>query len=113
MAALAVGNIFNADLASVASVVDVAVVAVDIGDVVFIVFAVLEQGNGNTRSLLIGINYVGTKSELSGCHNDAIMMKEYIATHVGCRTYRYRVLLLSADRDHPRTRTLVHCLRLA
>eukprot|EP00904_Undaria_pinnatifida_P012265 jgi/Undpi1/8169/HiC_scaffold_24.g10639.m1 len=41
----------------------------------------LNGGNGNTRSLLIGINYVGTKSELSGCHNDAIMMKEYIATH--------------------------------
>ena len=45
----------------------------------------VEQGSGKTRSLLIGINYVGTASELKGCHNDVIMMKEYIATHVSHR----------------------------
>eukprot|EP00904_Undaria_pinnatifida_P012264 jgi/Undpi1/8168/HiC_scaffold_24.g10638.m1 len=44
-------------------------------------YLVNPSGSGKTRSLLIGINYVGSQSELSGCHNDAIMMKEYIATH--------------------------------
>lgn len=44
-----------------------------------------EQGGGKTRSLLIGINYVGQQGELAGCHNDVKMMKAYIATHVSCR----------------------------
>lgn len=50
------------------------------------VYLAAEQGSGKTRSLLIGINYVGSDAQLSGCHNDAIMMKEYIATHVSCHT---------------------------
>ncbi|CAM9448551.1 unnamed protein product, partial [Laminaria digitata] len=43
------------------------------------------QGSGKTRSLLIGIIYVGTPSQLSGCQNDGIMLKHYITTHVSCR----------------------------
>lgn len=39
------------------------------------------SGGGKTRSLLIGINYVGQQGELAGCHNDVSMMKAYIATH--------------------------------
>lgn len=44
----------------------------------------VEQGSGNTRSLFIGINYVGTDLELERCHNNVTLMKEYIMTHVSC-----------------------------
>ena len=44
----------------------------------------VDQGGGKTRSLLIGINYVGQQGELAGCHNDVAMMKAYIGTHVSC-----------------------------
>mmetsp|Transcript_25593 Transcript_25593/g.35336 ORF Transcript_25593/g.35336 Transcript_25593/m.35336 type:complete len:342 (+) Transcript_25593:82-1107(+) len=36
--------------------------------------------SGKTRALLIGINYIGTKAELKGCHNDVEQMKLYIKT---------------------------------
>jgi len=36
------------------------------------------DGHGNQRALLIGINYVGTSSELRGCQNDVLNMKKYI-----------------------------------
>mmetsp|Transcript_4921 Transcript_4921/g.10335 ORF Transcript_4921/g.10335 Transcript_4921/m.10335 type:complete len:333 (-) Transcript_4921:192-1190(-) len=35
-------------------------------------------GGGRKRAVLIGINYVGQKGELSGCHNDALNIKEYL-----------------------------------
>eukprot|EP00752_Nemacystus_decipiens_P011242 g9991.t1 len=38
-------------------------------------------GGGKTKSLLIGINYVGQQGQLSGCHNDVDMMKKYITSH--------------------------------
>ena len=41
-----------------------------------------QQGGGKTKSLLIGINYVGQQGQLAGCHNDVDMMKKYITTHV-------------------------------
>lgn len=41
-----------------------------------------QQGGGKTKSLLIGINYIGQQGQLSGCHNDVDMMKKYITTHV-------------------------------
>eukprot|EP00746_Dinoflagellata_sp_MGD_P081325 gnl/MRDRNA2_/MRDRNA2_32358_c0_seq1.p1 gnl/MRDRNA2_/MRDRNA2_32358_c0~~gnl/MRDRNA2_/MRDRNA2_32358_c0_seq1.p1 ORF type:complete len:362 (+),score=62.52 gnl/MRDRNA2_/MRDRNA2_32358_c0_seq1:85-1170(+) len=36
--------------------------------------------HGRRRALLVGINYVGTRSELRGCHNDVETMRRYIAT---------------------------------
>lgn len=44
----------------------------------------VEQGSGNTRSLFIGINYVGTDVALKACHHNVTRMKEYIMTHVSC-----------------------------
>lgn len=38
------------------------------------------SSNGRFRALLIGINYVGTQSELRGCHNDVETMRRYIAS---------------------------------
>ena len=37
-----------------------------------------ECRQGAKRAVLIGINYVGQKGELSGCHNDCLNMKEYL-----------------------------------
>jgi len=42
-------------------------------------FAIVpENFNGTRRAVIIGINYVGQKGELRGCHNDAKNMKEYL-----------------------------------
>lgn len=37
-----------------------------------------ENFSGTRRAVIIGINYVGQQGELSGCHNDAKNMIEYI-----------------------------------
>jgi len=37
--------------------------------------------SGRFRALLVGINYVGTSSELRGCHNDVETMRRYVASH--------------------------------
>lgn len=45
-------------------------------------FLLRKQASGRTKSLLIGINYVGQQGELAGCHNDVVMMKEFIGNNV-------------------------------
>lgn len=37
-----------------------------------------KPGEGRTRSLFIGINYVGQQGELGGCHNDCVHMMSYV-----------------------------------
>lgn len=42
-------------------------------------FEIVPSGfSGTKRAVMIGINYVGQQGELSGCHNDAKNMMEYI-----------------------------------
>ncbi|CAM9590977.1 unnamed protein product [Chrysoparadoxa australica] len=42
-------------------------------------FSILgDQNNGNTKALMVGINYVGQKGELKGCHNDVESMKGHL-----------------------------------
>lgn len=36
------------------------------------------EPSGRKRALLVGINYVGTRNELRGCHNDMETMKTYL-----------------------------------
>lgn len=38
------------------------------------------QPNGRHRAVLVGINYVGSKAELKGCHNDVETMKRHLLT---------------------------------
>jgi hypothetical protein len=38
----------------------------------------LSNLNGKKKSLLVGINYVGTSSQLRGCHNDVNNVKKLI-----------------------------------
>jgi len=41
----------------------------------------LHKINGRRRALFIGINYVGQKSELKGCINDVINIKNFFKSH--------------------------------
>jgi len=54
-----------------------------------------------TRVLLIGINYTGTQSELHGCINDIIAIKEYFKVSLGVTeaTTEFRIL---SEANHDR-----------
>ncbi|KAK0554767.1 Ca(2+)-dependent cysteine protease [Tilletia horrida] len=41
---------------------------------------------GKRKALLIGINYVGSRAELRGCHNDVENMKNFIMQRAGYKT---------------------------
>jgi hypothetical protein len=41
------------------------------------------DSRGARRALLIGINYVGQQGQLSGCHNDANNIKQYLIQKQG------------------------------
>ncbi|KAJ3019829.1 UNVERIFIED_CONTAM: hypothetical protein HDU68_010486 [Siphonaria sp. JEL0065] len=55
------------------------------------------RGTGNKKALLIGINYVGTDSELSGCINDANNLKEFICQNYGYNPSPESMLMLLDD----------------
>ncbi|CAN0003514.1 unnamed protein product [Ascophyllum nodosum] len=57
------------------------------------------EGSGAKKSLLIGINYIGQQGELRGCHNDVMVMREYIATH-GYRMDPDSCLVMMDDGKH-------------
>jgi metacaspase-1 len=44
-------------------------------------FSLAGNPNGRRRALLIGINYIGQNGQLSGCHNDVLNVKKYIAQY--------------------------------
>jgi hypothetical protein len=50
-------------------------------------------------ALLIGINYRGTRSELNGCINDILCMKEYLINHRGYLTENITILT-EDDKTH-------------
>lgn len=57
-------------------------------------------GSGKTRSVLVGINYVGQQGELRGCHNDVITMQRLIEKH-GFTSETQRVLLDDGSHEQP------------
>lgn len=71
-----------------------------------------EKSNGNMRSLLIGINYIGQQGELAGCHNDVSMMTNFITTH-GYDTDPEHCLILMDDGSHtdPTHKNIMNGLR--
>ncbi|KAK0521001.1 Ca(2+)-dependent cysteine protease [Tilletia horrida] len=50
---------------------------------------------GKRKALLIGINYVGTRAELRGCHNDVENMKNFIMQRAG---YKQDDMVILTDR---------------
>ncbi|KAI9342349.1 caspase domain-containing protein [Obelidium mucronatum] len=55
------------------------------------------RGTGNKKALLVGINYEGTDSELSGCINDAINLKQFIVENYGYNPSPQTMLMLTDD----------------
>lgn len=56
--------------------------------------------NGRTRALLIGINYVGSSSELRGCHNDVETMRRYLEAH-GFGGGQWKILMDDGQHERP------------
>ena len=61
-------------------------------------FEIVPSGskNGTKRAVLIGINYVGQKGELSGCHNDVGNIKEYLMETQGFKESNIITLMVRA-----------------
>lgn len=63
------------------------------------------------RALMIGINYVGTEAELSGCHNDVKDMKAYFNSkgydHDDC----FRVLMDDGTHDTPGRENIINGMK--
>ena len=59
-------------------------------------FAVVpENFSGTKRAVLVGINYVGQKGELSGCHNDVGNIKDYLVNVQGFQEQNITILMVS------------------
>lgn len=61
------------------------------------------EATGAKRAVLIGINYVGQKGQLSGCHNDVSNVKDYLENALGFRD-QDMLVLMDDGRHHPPTR---------
>jgi metacaspase-1 len=60
------------------------------------------EATGTHRAVMIGINYVGAEQgELSGCHNDALNMKNYIMKVHGFDEENIVVLLDDGEHESP------------
>lgn len=61
-----------------------------------------KEATGTHRAVMIGINYVGAEQgELSGCHNDALNMKNYIMKVHGFDEENIVVLLDDGEHESP------------
>lgn len=58
----------------------------------------MKIGQGKKKALLIGINYLGTDNELSGCFNDVANIKDFISTLYGFQ--EEDMVILTDDQDH-------------
>jgi len=58
------------------------------------------ESNGKYRALLVGINYVGTSSELRGCQNDVETMKIYLESQ-GYDQGEMNILMDDGDHKNP------------
>jgi metacaspase-1 len=54
---------------------------------------IVPPNSGRRRALLIGINYVGQKGELTACHNDCNNVQEYLVNVHGFREEEMLVLM--------------------
>lgn len=68
------------------------------------------SGGGTKRALLIGINYVGQNGELSGCHNDALNIKQYLMKCHGFEAQNMTVLLDDGSHRSPTRENIMKSL---
>lgn len=65
----------------------------------------LSECNGNKKSLFIGINYFGSKSELRGCINDVNNIKQFVVTNFNFPTdAEHMKTLVDDDQNNMPTR---------
>ena len=57
--------------------------------------------DGTRRAVLIGINYVGKKNALQGCHNDVKNMVEYLTTMQGFKEENMTILMDDGNHINP------------
>jgi len=60
-----------------------------------------ENFTGAKRSVLIGINYVGTSGQLTGCHNDVLHAIDYIKNVHGFDDENIHVLMDDGEHTNP------------
>mmetsp|Transcript_9765 Transcript_9765/g.26606 ORF Transcript_9765/g.26606 Transcript_9765/m.26606 type:complete len:309 (-) Transcript_9765:913-1839(-) len=61
------------------------------------------RNGGAKRAILIGINYVGQKGQLSGCHNDVLNIKDYLINKEGFAE-KDMLILMDDNKNHNPTR---------
>ena len=61
---------------------------------------IVPKGSGRRRALLIGINYVGQKGELTACHNDCLNIKEYLIEVHGFNESEMLILMDTDDNKY-------------
>ena len=66
-------------------------------------YIVPPESSGAKRAVLIGINYVGQKGQLSGCHNDVKNIKGYLENALGFRD-QDMLVLMDDGKHHAPTR---------
>lgn len=67
--------------------------------------------HGTKRAVLIGINYVGQKGELSGCHNDVIRIKTYLVNFEGFKERNITVLMDDGININPTRGNIIRAYR--
>lgn len=64
----------------------------------------------NNHALLIGINYIGTSSQLNGCHNDVIKIKEVLKTHYDYKENNISMLVDKPEYTQPTASNIIRAL---
>lgn len=76
-------------------------------------FSVVDPNGGSSskrRAVLVGINYVGTKAELRGCHNDVETMKRYLQSQ-GYEESDMRILMDDGNSEMPTHKNIHAAMR--
>lgn len=80
-------------------------------DVDKIMHIVPPEAAGAKRAVLIGINYVGQKGQLSGCHNDVKNIKDYLENALGFRDQDMLVLLDDGKHHAPTRQNILNSFK--
>mmetsp|Transcript_69735 Transcript_69735/g.159928 ORF Transcript_69735/g.159928 Transcript_69735/m.159928 type:complete len:366 (-) Transcript_69735:155-1252(-) len=72
----------------------------------------LDNGSGRTKALMVGINYVGHKQGvLNGCHNDVLVMKQFIVEQQGFDENNIKVLMDDGQHQNPEKENIMNGIR--
>lgn len=69
------------------------------------------NSNGVKRAVVIGINYVGSKGELYGCHSDATNMVDFLKTSHGFEDKNITILMDDGNHKSPTYRNIMIAYR--